>query len=131
MPCVRIVLGLRMFVRNVNFLQKCYQGTIVTIVNVMSSANKTPQELQLEIQEEERVLGGMSERQRRSYIRKMNRGDVDEANELAEKVDDGGWSDNDDEDIKVTDEEEKFQWEPDGTSERTHGRQAQQNPESF
>lgn len=66
--------------------------------------------MQLEIQEEERVLGGMSERQRRSYIRKMNRGDVEEANELAEKVEDGGWSDNDEEDneetSKVTDEEE-------------------------
>lgn len=45
------------------------------------------------MQEAERVLGGMSERQRRSYVRKMNRGDVDEAHELAEKVEDGGWSD--------------------------------------
>lgn len=65
--------------------------------------------MQLEMQEEERVLGGMSERQRRSYVRKMRRGDVEDAEELAAKVEDGGWSENEEdeqEEQKVTDEEE-------------------------
>jgi len=53
--------------------------------------------MQLETQEAERVLGGMSERQRRSYVRKMNRGDVEDAQELALKVEDGGWSEDEDE----------------------------------
>lgn len=39
----------------------------------------------------------MSERQRRSYVRKLRRGDVEEAEELAKKVEDGGWSEDDDE----------------------------------
>ena len=63
-----------------------------------NSDSKTPQEIQLEMQEEERILGGMSERQRRSYLRKMQRGDVEEAKVLANKVDDGGWSDNEEDD---------------------------------
>ncbi|KAJ3207630.1 hypothetical protein HDU82_003517 [Entophlyctis luteolus] len=50
------------------------------------SAVKTPAELLTEKQNEERLMGLMSERQRRSYLRKLERGDSDGAARIAEQV---------------------------------------------
>ncbi|KAJ3356855.1 hypothetical protein HDU83_009667 [Entophlyctis luteolus] len=47
---------------------------------------KTPAELLTEKQNEERLMGLMSERQRRSYLRKLERGDSDGAARIAEQV---------------------------------------------
>ncbi|KAJ3393971.1 hypothetical protein HDU84_000470 [Entophlyctis sp. JEL0112] len=65
-----------------NVCAKCQEAADI----VPSSAVKTPAELLTEKQNEERLMGLMSERQRRSYLRKLERGDSDGAARIAEQV---------------------------------------------
>ncbi|KAJ3074363.1 hypothetical protein HDU98_011432 [Podochytrium sp. JEL0797] len=69
-----------------------------------SSAAKTPAELEIEKQNEERLLSMMTERQRRSYRRKLERGEDEEAAQIAARVSNTK-GDLDDEDFDFSDEE--------------------------
>ncbi|KAJ3037987.1 hypothetical protein HDV00_001190 [Rhizophlyctis rosea] len=79
-----------------NVCAKC-QGTDEVLP---STAKKTGAELVKEEQERERILGGMTERQRRSYLRRLERGDDEGAEKVlaaaAARGNDDGWSDFDD-----------------------------------
>ena len=65
-----------------------------------STAKKTAAELVKEEQERERTLSGMTERQRRSYLRRIDKGDEEGAHKVlaaaAARSNDDGWSDFDD-----------------------------------
>ncbi|KAI8913973.1 hypothetical protein DFJ77DRAFT_501253 [Powellomyces hirtus] len=77
-----------------NVCAKCQESTDIVISDV-----KTPAQRLKEQQEQAAVLASMSERQRRSYLRKMDRGDDEGAEKLATAAaekEDGGWSDFDD-----------------------------------
>ncbi|KAJ3057435.1 hypothetical protein HK097_006363 [Rhizophlyctis rosea] len=88
-----------------------------TDTSVISTGKKTPAELVKEEQERERILSGMTERQRRSYLRRMDKGDEEGAQKVltaaASRGNDDGWSDFDDfdddeeEDDEDEDEEEE------------------------
>ncbi|KAI9014965.1 hypothetical protein BC832DRAFT_180347 [Gaertneriomyces semiglobifer] len=70
---------------------KCQEST-----EIVDSAPKTPAQKLQEEQERQRLLDSMSERQRRSYLRKIERGDEEGAHkivDLAAKNDNSGWSD--------------------------------------
>ncbi|KAI9102656.1 hypothetical protein DFS34DRAFT_701455 [Phlyctochytrium arcticum] len=77
--------------------------------DVVPSEVKTPAERLKESQEEQRVLASMSERQRRTYLRRMERGDEEGAQKVKEvaeaKEGDGDFSDFDD--SEEEEEEEK------------------------
>ncbi|KAI9342561.1 hypothetical protein BDR26DRAFT_859177 [Obelidium mucronatum] len=79
---------------NKNVCAKCQQAEEI----LPSSAAKTPAELQLEKQNEERLLAAMTERQRRSYLRKLERGDDAGAQRIGDRVAQAG-SDADDADF--------------------------------
>ncbi|KAJ1895593.1 hypothetical protein LPJ66_004495 [Kickxella alabastrina] len=71
--------------------------------NIIEGINaKTPQDIQKEEQELERKLGGMRERQRRSYMRKISRGDM-KISEVPEPAD----SDDENDDFEYTDSEDE------------------------
>ncbi|KAI8826846.1 uncharacterized protein EV422DRAFT_14259 [Fimicolochytrium jonesii] len=84
---------------------KCQEGT-----DIVQPEVKTPADLLKESQEQQRFLAAMTERQRRSYLRKMERGDEDGAKKIvvaAENNDDGGWSDFDDDEEDEEEEDEE------------------------
>ncbi|KAJ3031528.1 UNVERIFIED_CONTAM: hypothetical protein HDU68_003064 [Siphonaria sp. JEL0065] len=73
-----------------------------------SSAAKTPAEIQLEKQNEERLLAAMTERQRRSYHRKLERGDDAGAQRIGDRVSRADKDDDSDFDFGLSDEGEDF-----------------------
>ncbi|KND04797.1 uncharacterized protein SPPG_00500 [Spizellomyces punctatus DAOM BR117] len=87
-----------------NVCAKCQESTDVVTPDI-----RTPADILREEQDQERLLASMSERQRRSYLRRVARGDDEGAQKVvlaAEKNEDGGWSDFDDFDDEEEDEED-------------------------
>ncbi|KAJ3313717.1 hypothetical protein HDU76_002582 [Blyttiomyces sp. JEL0837] len=91
---------------------KCQQPNEI----LPSSGGKTPQELLQESQNEERLRGLMTERQRRSYLRRLERGDEEGAERIRRIVeervrredemdDDEDWDMDDDLDGDMSDED--------------------------
>ncbi|KAI8622048.1 hypothetical protein BC830DRAFT_1250153 [Chytriomyces sp. MP71] len=68
-----------------------------------NTAGKTPAEILLDKQNEERLLSLMTERQRRSYMRKLERGDDEGASKISERI--TGKGDDDDDDFEFSDED--------------------------
>ncbi|KAJ3414547.1 hypothetical protein HDV05_006461 [Chytridiales sp. JEL 0842] len=76
-----------------------------------STSGKTQSELAAEKQAEERLLSRMSERQRRSYLRKLERGDEEGAERIKGKIVErgaGSDSDYDDDDFDFSDLEDEL-----------------------
>ncbi|KAJ3144422.1 hypothetical protein HDU89_008248 [Geranomyces variabilis] len=87
-----------------NVCAKCRESTEIVISDHKPASQRLREE-----QEQQQLLASMSERQRRSYLRKIARGDEDGACKIAQvaaEKEDGGWSDFDD-DLDGDDDEEE------------------------